>query len=89
MLKSCMRLCMTCSSRRSATHALASVRSLATSPTASVTSLRVLPALATLQSEWVAMSHQGGVDKDPANLVELAGAVEGGEAAEHAPDCHS
>ena len=39
-----MRLCMTCSSRRSARQAHARVRSLATSPTPSVTSLKVLPA---------------------------------------------
>jgi hypothetical protein len=44
MVKSCMRLCMTCSSRRSARQAHARVRSLATNPTPSVTSLKVLPA---------------------------------------------
>lgn len=47
MLQRCMCLCMTCTTTRSPTHAQARVRSLATSPTASVTSLSVLPAVQT------------------------------------------
>lgn len=56
MLQSCMRLCMTCTSRRSARQAQAKLRSLATSPTASVTSLRVLPA-PSAQYNSCCMSH--------------------------------
>lgn len=42
--KRCMPLRITCTAKQSAKHAQARVRSLATRPTASVTSLKVVPA---------------------------------------------